>query len=370
MFAFIREQKAFTAFLTTLVIIGTFGAVLAAPRANAETVLLNVTDTLSTSVLSKQAKHTIKFTPVNPLPGNSGAPGITIGFTSGDFGSINTIAYGDVSMTQTGSTYVAKAACDASAGAFTVDSSVADEIRITVCNNASVASGTPITIDIGTGANKIVNPSSIGSQEVTIALANQQSQKVRVAIIDNVLMTASVDPILSFSVAGTSTGVGVNGTTTNTGTTASTIDFGTLPVNTAKVAAQDLTISTNARNGFNVTVQTDSQFKSANGATIEGFLSEGASSTPSAWAAPTALLNNDKTWGHLGLTTSDITNTAVSGSNLWVGNFIMNPVTVFSQASSTKNQHATVGYQVQISDLQEAATDYQTNVVYVATPIF
>ncbi len=367
-FAFIREQKAFTAFMMTLVVISSFGALFAARGVNAETVLLNVTDTLFTAASNRETLHTFKFTPVNPLSGDGSTVSLDIAMHT-DF-SIPALTFSDVKLSASGTTYTAKAACDAAAGSYTF-AVTGDSLQFTLCSNSSIATTTPLIVEVGTGATKMTNPSVVGSYDILISLNNDQSQKIRVAIVDNVLMTASVDPRLTFSVNGTSSGTTVNGTTTNVATTASTIDYGIIPIDTAKVAAQDLTISTNARNGFNVTVQTDSEFKSANGATIDAFRYEGASSTPAAWAAPASILNNDRTWGQIGITTSDLTNTIPSiAADQWVGNFIENPVTVFSQASSTRNQTATVGFQVQISDLQEAATDYQTNVIYVATPVF
>lgn len=367
-FGYLREQKAFTAFLTTLMVIGSFSAILAAPFADAEVVFLSVTDTLSTSEPSADAKHTIKFTTVNPIVGTVPGDPLNITFHA-DF-AVPAFAFGDVSMTATGETYVAKAACDASAGTYTV-SVAGDVVSINLCQAATIPSAKEITLTLGTGATKITNPAAVDDYEIILDNpATNQSQKIRVVTVDKVLMTAAVDPILSFTVSGTASGTAVNGATANTVTTSSAIDFLTLVPNEAKIAAQLLDVSTNARNGFIVTARTDSDFKSANGATIDGFNFAGASSTPSAWADPAGLVANDRTWGHVALTSSDITDTIITGANLWVGNFLQSPVTVMSEASSTRNKQATVGYEVMITDLQEAATDYKTNMIYVATPSF
>lgn len=362
-FAYLRGQKAFTAFLTTLIVIGSLSAALSAKRANAEVVLLDVTDTLSTSEPLANAMHTIKFTPTLPIAGNED---INITFPAGF--TIPALTNAHFSMSSGGTALTPVAACAAGAGNVAI--SVASQVvTVRTCVDTTLAAGQPVTIALGISSTKITNP-AIGSYEIAIRNATtQQSQKLRVMILNRVLMTAAVDPILQFNVYGTSTGVAINSTTTSTSTTATTIDFGKLTPNVAYVAAQELEVSTNARTGFAVTARTDSEFKSANGATIDP-LNYYASTTPVVFSAPLATLNDDRTWGHIGISTNDITNTDISVAGTWLGSFIQNPVKVMSFSSSTRNLRNTVGYEVQISDLQEAATDYKTNIIYVATPVF
>jgi hypothetical protein len=361
-FAYLRGQKAFTAFLTTLIVIGSLSAALSAKGASAEVVLLNVTDLLSTSEPSTGAMHTITFTPTLSIGGNQD---IDITFPAGFV--VPAFTFSNFTMAST-SAYTPVAACAPGAGNVAI--SVASQVvSIRTCVDSSIASGTPVTIALGIGSTKVTNP-TVGSYEISIRNATTlQSQKLRVMILSKVLMTAAVDPILQFNVYGTSTGVAFNATNTSTSTTATTIDFGKLTPNVAYTAAQDLEVSTNARTGFAVTARTDSEFKSANGATIDGF-NYSASTTPVVWNAPAATLNNDRTWGNIGISTSDITDTAIATPGHWLGSFIENPIKVMSFSSSTRLYRQTVGYQVQISDLQEAATDYKTNIVYVATPVF
>lgn len=369
-FAFLREQKAFTAFLSTLMVVGSVSAVFSARSAHAEDVFLNVTDTLSTSYAGRPAVHTFKFTPSTQT-----ISGTTIDITFADGFDLTGLTDGTPFTLTRGATSLTRVADVLScvADGFYTAAPVGKVVSFGICPTTTIGVGEVVTAVVGNATQRIVNPAGVQSYEILIdSPSTNQSQKIRVVTTAEILMTAKVDPILSFTVAGLNPGTAVNGATTNATTTPSTIDFETIPVGTPRIAAQELTVSTNARTGFNVTARTDSEFKSENGATIEGFNVGGTEiSVPAAWAAPAGTLNNDKTWGHIGLTTDDTSNTiAALGSNQWIGNFIQNPVTVFSFSSSTRDSKAVVGYQVEIGDLQEAATDYKTNIVYVATPVF
>lgn len=74
-------------------------------------------------------------------------------------------------------------------------------------------------------------------------------------VINNVTVTATVDPILTFTVTGVGSGTtneaGQGGATSVT-STSTTIPFGNVTVGTAKVAQQSLAVLTNANNGYNV----------------------------------------------------------------------------------------------------------------------
>jgi hypothetical protein len=73
---------------------------------------------------------------------------------------------------------------------------------------------------------------------------------------------------------------------TSTTTTSTSLPFGTLAANVSKTLAQDLTVSTNARNGYVVTVEQDANLLSSTGADIDGFIDGAYTNTPAAWQAP------------------------------------------------------------------------------------
>ena len=140
--------------------------------------------------------------------------------------------------------------------------------------------------------------------------------------------------------------------------------------------AQDLAVATNASNGFVVTVFADQTLTSGSGADINPFIDDAATAVPAAWQSPAGTSGTDTTYGHWGVTSEDSDlNTDEFGTALYAGNFIGTPRQVFSHGGpadgSTADEGATrVGYQVEINALQEAGTDYQAVLTYVATPTF
>jgi hypothetical protein len=240
-----------------------------------------------------------------------------------------------------------------------------------------------IVIEIGThatngttGDTRITNPSSAGSYEITVGGNMQDSGATRVAIIDDVVVTASVDTVFSFTISGVATSSSVNGSATTTAgsSTATAIPFGNLTAGTTTIMAQDLQVSTNATQGFVVTVEQSQNLQSSTGADIDGFINGAYTNTPTAWTAPSALLANPDTWGHWGLTSEDDLNGTEFGTDLWVA-ASTTPRQVFQHNGPadgvTANSGSTrVGYQVQISPLQEAGDDYTTTLTYIATPTF
>jgi hypothetical protein len=240
----------------------------------------------------------------------------------------------------------------------------------------TIAAGTVMKIFF-TNA-RIVNPTTQTSY--IIRVSDDQSGgnlgDTRVAIISQVTVTAAVDTSLTFTINAVLPGVSVNGTTTTATSSATTITFGTTTPGIPVIAAQDLRVTTNAKNGFQVTVIQNGNLLSSNGADIDMFLANNGTGTPSSWQAPQNDITNEATWGHYGLMSDDANLTGGAfGSNLWVGNFATTTRVVFSHATSsdgvTQNIGATkVAYALQVGALQEAATDYTNTLTYVCTPTF
>jgi hypothetical protein len=138
-----------------------------------------------------------------------------------------------------------------------------------------------------------------------------------------------------------------------------------------------LNVATNARNGFVVTVKEDQNPLSATGADIDLFANSIANATPIAWSAPSSTLNNEGTYGHIGVTSDDADlNTDEFGTALFAGNFQSTSSRQIFSATGTADGatanigSSTVAYRIQIGALQEAATDYTNRLTYVATPTF
>src|SRR5207302_6204654 len=79
-------------------------------------------------------------------------------------------------------------------------------------------------------------------------------------------VSLTVDPILSFTVAGTASATACNSATSNVVTTATTIPLGTPTTAANKIAVQNLTVSTNGAGGY--TVYTRYTAKPTSGANV------------------------------------------------------------------------------------------------------
>ena len=340
--------------------------------------ITNASDTLSNSAPGVTSNHTIAFTTAQ---GMSIGQNFTITFASQFDTSAVTISDVDLSVASVDQTIASGASA---VGQWGVTNLGTDAITFTTPTNAGVASSSAVVVKIGSnavgGTIRIVNPTST-TTPYTIGVAGtmQDSGEMKVAIVDQVTVSASVDTSLTFSVTGVNSGQAVNGspTTTVAASTPTTLPFGTLPVGTSRVLAHDLAVATNASQGYTVTVQQTGDLQSTTGATIDGFIDGTDTVTPSSWQSPAGLIANPDTYGHWGITSSDHASTsrAVEFSNdTWVSGSTT-PIAVMghdgpADGVAAGSGVARVGYQVQISALQEAGDDYTTTLRYVATPTF
>jgi hypothetical protein len=140
------------------------------------------------------------------------------------------------------------------------------------------------------------------------------STTITYTVVDSVSVTATVDPILTFTVAGvtgTSLGDSNVGSGTAVDTTTTTLPFGNVTVGTAKIAQQKLTTLTNGNNGYYVYAK----FITSSGEVMSGLAntsnnidkftaSTATWSSPQTFVAPTGTAANvNSAW--LGLRTSD-----------------------------------------------------------------
>lgn len=258
----------------------------------------------------------------------------------------------------------------------------------------TIASSTVITIEVGTnatfgitGVEKITNHVTAASYEITA----QNSTSIlpgstfpdvgftRIVMIDDVTVTASVNSVFQFVVSGVVDGQSVNlsPTTTVATTTATEIPFGTLSAGVSLTMAQDLQVTTNAANGFVVTIEHDGDLRSASGADIDGFIDGAYTDTPVAWQGPGGTLGNEFEYGHIGITSEDDINTNEfdgAGGDKWIS-ASTTPRAIFSHNAPTDgiapdSGTTRIGFQVEISSLQEAGNDYTNTLMYIATPTF
>lgn len=353
------SQKVIATLLATAVVLWTLGYHATAQAAN----VTNLSDTLSDSAPGADSDHTIVFDTATDIQiGET----ITVTFPA-DF-DLTGVTTGDF---------------DISDAANWTEAAPAGQVVTFTRTNSILAGGATVTINFD-GANKINNPSNPTggneSYEIDIAGTMTDSGHTRVVILDTVLVTATVDTVFDFTVLGKLTGTTVNGVASTLDSSSTTIPFGTLAHNDDEIIAQELNVTTNAANGFVVTVQTDGEFRSSTGAEIDGFVDNSDTGTPTAWAAPTENILDETTWGHWGVATDDtdagdgLQDGTEFGADEWIA-ATTTPRAVFahtgpSDGTTEDMGSTTVAYKVEISPLQEAGDDYQTTLTYIATPTF
>ncbi|MCA9361244.1 hypothetical protein KC845_01660 [Candidatus Kaiserbacteria bacterium] len=337
--------------------------------------ITEVSDTLSTSAPSTEADHTIYFIADGAYGSTS-----TITVTFDPAFTMGSVDETDVNVS--GSTYgsfgtAGVPAADCTGGEDMSAVFAGNVLTLTLCQDdgGQIEADEEVTIVVG-GTNKITNP-AVGTYDIDITSGPNDSGSTIVAIVDEVTVTAAVDTIFTFSVAGVAGGQVVNGATTTGATTATTIPFGELSDGSATTTAQDLQVGTNASNGYSVTVQLDGALQSSTGADINGFADGSDTDVPALWSAPSGTLGLPDTYGHWGVTSDDLAIPG-RGTDFLSARFIAASTTPRlvmghngpADSTTAGIGAARVGYQIEITSLQEAGDDYSAVLTYVATPSF
>ncbi len=227
-----------------------------------------------------------------------------------------------------------------------------------------------------------INPNAVGSYLVhiytrTSGAVEIEHSSVRIAIVNDVTVTATVEATLTFFVGGLATGAEVNGQLTTGSSTFQSLAFGTLPVGSSRTMGQQLRVTTNAYYGYTVTVFQDHNLLANNGADIDSFV-DGTAASISAqnWVAPTGTLGDENTYGHFGVASNDasLSSGDVFGADQWMGFDNTDPIQVMyhngpADGSTDDIGSSTVAYRIQINALQEAG-DYSNTLTYICTPTY
>lgn len=352
--------------------------------------LTEVSNTLSDSDRSALSDHVIEYTIPSGSAGVEATESITVTFPNGFNISTSSVGLSDIDLEVDGvdETLVLGAP---GAAQWQVATSGQDLV-FTAGASESIAALATVTIKVGTaadgGTDQVTNHSTTGSYEFLITSgtgANNDTGRTRVAILDNVDVTATVDTTFDFTVTGfAAAGTDANGTTTTATSSSTAIPFGTLTAGDIETIAQRLNVTTNAIQGFVVTVEQDQNLLSSTGADIDGFANGTYTNAPGNWSTPSNSISNENTWGHWGLTSTDTDDFGGLGTFQACGNAATEgcwvaasttPRQVFahdgpSDGTTVNVGSTTVAYQVEITALQEAADDYSTTLTYIATPTF
>ena len=279
---------------------------------------------------------------------------------------------------------------------------ITDADEFSVSTVLAVGDGTPITITIGNtnGSNTPIAPAPSASH--TQATADTYTFQVKnydninavvdstsgkIAVIESVRVTATVDPTISFSITGVTSGANPCGTgatnqtdiDTTTGTNAPlAVPFGTLALKTFKDAAHLLTVSTNAANGYTVTAQENDQLGKDGGTTpfipdADGDNGTGDETTSDTWDTATGNPGFGYTLKSISGSTVPFTSTGAT-FNMRRFPSVADPdsplvSTIMSNTTTADSNTANVCYRISV-DATQAAGDYENQITYTATASF
>lgn len=233
----------------------------------------------------------------------------------------------------------------------------------------------------GTAETYPVIVKNFGNQANPNTATPVDSTTTRIAHIEAVRVTATVDPTISLSVAGVSSGATRCGVSTDITTTALSVPFGTMTLNTFKTLAQDVTVSTNASGGYVVTASENDQL-GKDGATTPfipdnpGNNTLASESTSDEWTTATvngfgfSLQNVDAASVPFQYTTAtgNCTGTFCSRQFADIAGS-ETAQTIFSSSTVANAENVYVCYRLSVGATQ-AAGDYENQITYTATGTF
>ncbi len=183
---------------------------------------------------------------------------------------------------------------------------------------------------------------------------------------DGELVQLTIDPTLTFTCAAVASGQTVNGATTTVASTALGINHGNaVTFSTNGISAHDLNVSTNATNGYTVSIRHTGQL--SNGSDTIANFSGGDNTTPDAFSAA-----GTEGWGY---TTEDATlsggtaNRFTSPANQWAGFTTSNEPVVDNTSGTSGTETTRVGHQVGVATTTPAGT-YQTTIIYTVASTY
>jgi hypothetical protein len=171
--------------------------------------------------------------------------------------------------------------------------------------------------------------------------------------------------LLTFSISGIDASTLTEGTTTDVSTTATSVPFGTLTINHGKIAAQRLTVSTNATEGYQIFVFQRQGLTSGSG---EIDPVTGTNPSPGAW---TSVCDSgaESCYGYHAGDDSLFGGSARFAPDDTFARFDSSPYEIVYNPYSVTNEITDVVFKVLARDAEDPG-DYQSGVVYVVVPVF
>ncbi len=173
-------------------------------------------------------------------------------------------------------------------------------------------------------------------------------------------------PSLSVTVSGVSSGTTIAGLSTTVTSTATSIGYGSLTIGDASpnIAAQTITVTTNATGGYTATVQQDGNLRTTVGDQIS--VVSGTNISP-------AIFGTGVTTGRFGYHTTDSTlctgTTSRFSSNDTYAALDTTPYEIACSNGAVTNEQTQVVYKLVIGTLQQAG-NYQNAITYITTATY
>lgn len=244
-------------------------------------------DTGDNVISSQSATHTVSFTTANAIP--NGRFRILVPALANDGASADGIPDGGyfdfgasaptVTCPSNATTTYDFVTGAATASTITVNGADYHSYECAYSGTGAVGTAFDGNFNDAITINSIINPAPDATHHTGVAdthniiiqhlddsLVTQDQTTVGIAIIEAVKVTASVPAQITFKILGLSKGTSACGTATDVETTAAAIPFGEVPLDVFTDAAQALTISTNASNGYSVTALANDQLGRDGGA--------------------------------------------------------------------------------------------------------
>ena len=214
-----------------------------------------------------------------------------------------------------------------------------------------------------------------GTGETVVGLASGSTYKIKVKArygpdsesgYSQEASATTAGPLLTVVIAGVASGTTIASVTTTVTSTATTMGFGSLTIGdgSPNIAAQTVTVTTNASGGYTTTVQQDNDLTSSAGDTI---------STVSGSNASPAAFDTGVTAGRFGYHTTDSSLcTGTSGrftSDDTYAALETTPREVACSSSSATAEVSSLVYKLVIGTVQEAG-NYQNVITYITTATY
>jgi hypothetical protein len=348
------------------------------------------TDATDTFYIARTAQHTVAFTTTSAVPNGAIKIRVKAGATNNNDSKPDQDGFDFHSLSDTDVTCPAdvtgyydfvSGTATPSGGTNCAAGYHCFECRYSGSGNA----GQALSVTIG-GTSELINPApasghTAGTADTYSVIIDNldandaaiDSTTVKVAVIESVRVTATVNPTISFVIAALGVGSTACGNALDVATTATTVPLGSLSITSFIDAAQQLTASTNADGGYAVTAVENDQLSRIDDSTVEiPDLVGGATGSSTDWTS-----TSTKGFGY-SLENVDAASVTFAYNDLG-GTFQArqfpatadseSPLTIFSSSTVADNEDVYVCYRAIISSTQEAG-DYWNAITYRATATF